>query len=280
MSYSLKTILRYVQEQLRVVQIDDFVLESELIVSEIMKIPRLEIIINKFHYISAEAEMEILSATTRRCKREPLQYIFKKAYFRNICLKVGEGVLIPRPETEILVELALKLLPNKGSLCDIGTGSGAISISIACEKKDCKIWGLDISNKALEYAKFNKKKYQLENLTLCQSDLFNTVKNLKFDIITANLPYISEEEYKTLDCEVCNFEPKLALTADNNGLSIIEKVANDATNYLKANGSIIFEIGHTQAKDVKKILLDMRVWRNIKIYKDFNNIKRFVIGIL
>ncbi len=278
MSYTLEKIRKEVKQKLRNVQNDKCDFDTDYIISEVTNIPKLEFFLNAQNTISSEDEEVIFDIVDRRLQEEPLQYIFQKAYFRNLSFKVGSGVLIPRPETEILVDFVLDKLPKNGKVCDIGTGSGAISVSIAFENKTSEVLGVDISETALDYAKFNKEKYNLTNLKLLKSDLFTSIPNQKFDFITANLPYISEKEYKTLDCEVCNFEPKLALTANNEGLELIQKVAMMAGDYLIERGFIIFEIGHTQADKVKEILSNIPNWANISSLKDYNKIERFIIA--
>ncbi len=267
-----------IKENLKSANLANFDLEAELIVSEVLKIKRMDFYIQKDYKLTESDKENCLKIVERRIKNEPLQYILGYAYFRELCLSVGEGVLIPRPETEIIIDIIRPYVSDDTRICDIATGSGAIALSIAYEiKKNIKIIGVDISEKALKYAKINQLKYNLENVEFMLGNLLQPCKNQKFNIITANLPYISSAEFAKLDCEVRNFEPKLALFAENKGLAIIEELIQTSYNYLYENGIIILEIGYEQGFLVEKILKDNN-FKNIKIIQDYNKKNRFVMG--
>ena len=250
--------------------------ETEYILSEILNCSRLDLHLNLDKELTEDTISDIRSVAKRRTQNEPLQYILGKAYFMDLCLQVGPGVLIPRPETELLVELVCNEAPQKAHICDIGTGSGTISLSIAHERPDTNVTGLDLKPEALKYAYTNKENYNLENVELLESDLLSSVADRTFDVITANLPYVSQTEYDKLEEEVKEHEPKSALYADNEGLALIATTIDQAVNCLKPNGLIIFEHGYEQGPAVKKMLEQNGNYCKIEIIKDLNNHDRFV----
>jgi len=212
----------------------------------------------------------------------PVQYIMGFAYFMGEKFIVNQNVLIPRDETEILVNKVIEksLISNLKKILDIGTGSGCIACSTA-KVVDGNILGIDISKEALSVALENAKRLFLEKrVKFRQSDLFSRIEpNEKFDIIVSNPPYIPQKDKQTLQKEVLN-EPELALfTKDNKGLEFYERIIKDAPKFLNKNGFIMFEIGFGQSEDVKNILLN-NGFRNIEIEKDLAKIDRVVIAQL
>lgn len=253
-------------------------LDAENIVGFILGIPRLELMLSKNQEINKKNICKIESLVKRRCSNEPLQYILGKAYFRDLELVVGHGVLIPRPETELLAGFALQLAPLKASICDLGTGSGAIALSIAHERPDTNVIGADISSSALKFAERNKRNLGIKNVVFIKSDLFSSLTDLQFDLITANLPYISNKEFSNLPAEIRKFEPESALLAGKEGLDTITPVIQQAPDFLKPGGYLILEISPVQEKKVGKILLETGRYDNIKFKKDLNGLIRFCIA--
>ena len=251
--------------------------DIDYLLTEVLNIPRLELFFNYKRELTTK-ECELLDEyLCRRVENEPLQYILKEAAFRDYIFNVGDGVLIPRPETEMLVDLALDLLPPNGSVCDLGTGSGAIAISIALEATNSEVTAVDISDKALQYTKANKEKYNLQNLKIVKSDLFSQLGNQKFHIITANLPYVSQALYNNLDNEVLNYEPELALLSGNDGLDLIRIATKKALDHLYPNGSIILEFSPEQATKMVTILEELK-YNDVKIINDLTNRARFAVA--
>ncbi len=208
----------------------------------------------------------------------PVQYIMGFSYFAGEKFIVNKNVLIPRDETEILVNKAIEkaLLINSKNILDIGTGSGCIACSIA-KHIDGHILGIDISEQALEVALENSKRLFLDKrIEFRQSNLFAKIEeNEKFDIIVSNPPYISPKEKSTIQKEVLH-EPEIALfTNDARGLEFYEKIIKDAPRFLKEKGYILFELGFGQSEDVKNILLD-NGFKNIEIEKDLASIDRVI----
>lgn len=224
--------------------------------------------------LSCEEENHILEFLKQRKMHKPLAYIAKNADFYGYLFNVNENVLIPRPETEELVCLVLKNIKQGERVLDIGTGSGAIAIVLAKES-NAVVTAIDVSEKALEVAKENAKNLGV-NVEFVLSDLFENLEGEKYDKIVSNPPYISENEFQMLESDVKDFEPKLALVADNNGLEIYEKIIKKAPEHLTKNGEIYFEIGYSQAESVKKLL--EKDFENIKIYKDLEGKDRMIFA--
>jgi release factor glutamine methyltransferase len=226
--------------------------------------------------LSQAEEIHFQTILDRRVKREPFQYITGGQEFCGLDFVVSKDVLIPRPETELLVETAIGILPENGRFCEVGVGSGCISVTILHELKSTNAVALDISEKTLTIARLNAEKHQVnERLELRKSDVFENLNDGKFDLIVSNPPYISVEEMKTLQIEVRDYEPATALTDGADGLSIIEKIIGDAPRHLIENGFLLLEIGHLQSAEVKA-MFDAAIWREVESLPDFRQIQRVI----
>ena len=250
--------------------------DAARLISEISGVSELEMFLYPEKAVSPETEALLLQLAARRCHREPLQYITGKAYFRDLTLHVTPDVLIPRPETELLVDFALKSLPEKGSLLDMGTGSGAIALSCAAERPDLNVTAVDISPAALETARENAKLCRVSNVRFLESDLFSALEEEKFDFIAANLPYVTEEEYLSLSPEVRDHEPVLALTAPCEGFLLMEKTARQLAEHLLPGGRAAFELSPPQAERLRALLTELgfKAW----ISRDLTERDRFVFA--
>ena len=214
----------------------------------------------------------------RRSCGEPLQYVMGSAEFYNVELLVGPGVLIPRPETEQLVEIALNHI--KGTkVCDLCTGSGAIALAIAKERPDVNVTGIDISSEALSYAQRNKELLGIKNVSFFRGDLFEPIPpNSRFSLITANPPYVTTAEYKHLEPVVHDYEPSLAFVGGVDGLDIIRRIAASAKEFLEPDGTLISEIGEEQGEAARK-LFDENGFAKVGIARDYSGKDRFVIAV-
>jgi release factor glutamine methyltransferase len=228
--------------------------------------------------LSREEAARFRAILERRARREPLQHITGRQEFYGLDFAVTKDVLIPRPETELIVENAIEILKDEENpvFCEVGVGSGCISVSILHEVKTATADGLDVSEKAIEIAKLNAENNGVSNrLELKISDVFATLENEKFDLIVSNPPYIPIEDIQTLQAEVKDFEPLQALTDGHDGLSIIEKIVAGSLQFLKPEGFLLMEIGFEQADKVRK-MFSPETWQNVEILPDLQGIPRTV----
>ncbi len=257
-------------------------LNAELLLSEILKCKRLDLYL-KFDQPLKENEVDIYREwIARRGKFEPLQYIIGNVEFYGLPFKVTPDVLIPRPETEILVEEVIKFCKNKIGLkiLDIGTGSGNIPIALAKNLNAAEVTTIDISEKALSIARENAAANGVEEkIHFITEDVKNYLNGYQFDILVSNPPYVSKEEYPILQNEIRNYEPIAAVTDSNDGLDFYRTIAERAKVLLKNNGKIFLEVGKDQAKLVAAII-EQNGFINIYFVKDYQQIDRVVVGEL
>jgi release factor glutamine methyltransferase len=234
----------------------------------------------------ADAELSMSDAsrfrefTERRAGGEPLQYVLGHQDFYNLEFEVAPGVLIPRPETEILVEKTLSLIgqTEEPLICDVGTGSGCIIISLLHDRPGARGVALDISPKALNIAKRNADRLEVSNrLDLRESDCFAAVTaNERFDFIVANPPYVPEGAYATLQREVRDHEPVEALVSGPDGLNMIRRLLRDAWDFANPNGYFLFEMGFDQNEGVLALVSQSK-WRLTEVLDDLQSIPRIVV---
>lgn len=217
-------------------------------------------------------------AVSRRANREPFQYITGKQEFYGLEFTVTPDVLIPRPETEILVEEAIRTLKDHeiGHFCEIGVGSGCISVSILVNALHVSAAGLDISSEALNVARANAEAHDVaERLDLRISNIFSDLAVEHFDLIVSNPPYVPLAVFDMLQAEVRDFEPKTALTDGSDGLSIVRGIIDDAPKFLADKGVLLIEIGWDQSEKVAK-MFDPSIWQHISFLPDLQGIPRAV----
>lgn len=234
------------------------------------------------HLTAAEAS-DFRACVERRAAGEPFQYIAGRQEFYGLEFEVTPDVLIPRPETELLVEKALELLKGVDAplLCDVGTGSGCIAVTLLHERADARGFALDLSRAALAVAARNAARHHLgERLQLLVSDCFDALRSdahevLRFDLIASNPPYVPESDLESLQREVREHEPRLALTPGGDGLSVIRRLVAEAPEFLKPGGHLLIEIGFGQHERVAA-LVDPTVWTLLDIHPDLQGIPRTV----
>lgn len=274
----VKQLLDYGIKQLKDSKVQTPVLDAQILLADILNIPTWKLITIKDESLNQSIVDEFIRRIDKRIKGYPVAYIIGKKEFFGLKFIVNEGVLIPRPETEVLVEKVLERLDKKTPYLglDIGVGSGAIAISILKNRPYIKMVGVDISPIALELTKKNAKIHKVsDRLHLKKSDLFKELSGYKFDFIVSNPPYIPLEEYEKLQKEVKK-EPKEALIASKGGLEFYERIVNQIEKYLKPSGFVAFEVGYNQGEKVKNILKEHGF--EAKSYKDLQGIDRVIIG--
>ncbi|TAM43459.1 peptide chain release factor N(5)-glutamine methyltransferase [bacterium] len=256
--------------------------EAELVLTHVLNCDRLSLYLNKDREMDKDKSALVSSILKRRLTLEPLQYILGCTEFMGLKFMVDKRALIPRPETEILVEEALKLSAKAGrsagrqlEILDIGTGSACIAVSLAKNTKDCKITAVDISPEALELARQNADLHQAR-IEFIQSDLFASLSGRRFDLIISNPPYIPTLELKGLAGEI-SFEPVLALDGGGDGLDYYRRMIDQAGGYLNKGGFLLMEIGFGQAGQIENILKKSEKFEIIGIIKDYNNIERVMV---
>lgn len=255
-------------------------LDAEYIFAYVLGVKRASLILNFNMEISEENKNLIRKYIVRRGKyREPLQYILKEWEFYGRTFKVAEGVLIPRSDTEILAEQCIILMKDfeNPKILDIGTGSGAISVTLAKELPNSEVLGLDISDEALKIAVENRELNGASNLKFLKSDVFQHVKEKNYDLIVSNPPYIPVEEYNELMPEVKQYEPRMALTDGGDGYYFYRKISEESMEYLKNGGYLAFEVGYNQGETVSQ-LMEKNGFRIEGRIVDYAGIERVIIG--
>lgn len=260
-------------------------LDANLLLQSVTKRSKSSIFAFSETELSERELVELAEKLARRVKGEPMAYILGQREFWSLPLKVSTATLIPRPDTERLVELALdfayKRLKNQKNLqiLDLGTGTGAIALALASELGDkVQIIGVDFQHNAVQLAEENRQNLGFSNVRFLQSDWFGSLENQQFDLIVSNPPYIDENDENLIVGDV-RFEPLTALVADNNGLSDLQKIIENAPLYLKPQGALMLEHGWQQSEQVRD-LFDLNLWKAIETAQDYGGNDRVTQAIL
>ena len=267
-------------KQLKNKKIYSHQLDSEILLSKVLNKTREELLINLNEEIGQQKIVYFNRLIERRSSKEPIAYILKEKEFWSKKFLLDNNTLIPRPETELMVEKIVKIFKEKDiSVLDIGTGTGCILISILSELQNSKGIGIDISQKAIQIANVNLKKHKLTQRAKFYKRSLNDIYYNKFDLIVSNPPYIMKKDLKNLDEDIKKFEPKLALDGGNDGLDVIKKVIYKSKSILKNKGMLALEIGNEQFKKVSKILIKEKF--KIKyLVRDYQRNVRCILSIL
>ena len=254
-------------------------LDSEILLSQSINKDKKYVILNSTEILSKKQLENFNRLIERRIKGEPIAYLIKKKEFWKDAFYVNKNVLIPRPDTELIIEQVLKIYSKKMQLhlLDIGTGSGCILLSILKERPNFYGTGIDVSKESINVSKFNANKLKLTSRTKFIHSSVDNFKIGKYDLVVSNPPYIELLNLKYLEKDVVNFEPKLALSGGFDGFSKIRKVINKASILIKKNGKFILEIGFNQKNKVKEILKKEGFYIN-KSLKDYGNNDRCIIS--
>ena len=258
-------------KELKEKKIDTSRLDSELLLSKILDKKREEILTNLEQKIDQRYLSKFKELIVRRSQHEPIAYILEEKEFWSKNFFVSPCTLIPRPETELMVEKLIKIFKEKKiSILDIGTGSGCILISLLSELKNSRGLGIDISKKALIIAKKNSERHKMLNRTKFLNKSLDSRFYQKFDLIVSNPPYIKSNEMKYLAEDIRKYEPRIALDGGNDGLDLIKKVIYKTKYILKVNGMLSLEIGNEQFKKVSEILIkkNFKIEHTVKDYKE------------
>ena len=267
-------------KKLKTNSIKSFILDSEILLSKVLNKKREEVLVDLNQKIENNKILEFLKYIDRRALKEPIAYIIQQKEFWSKNFEVNNKTLIPRPETELMLEKLINIYKKKSiNILDIGTGSGCIILSLLSELKRSKGTGIDISLGALQIAKKNAKKLNILSNVKFQKKSINSFFSQKFDLVVSNPPYIRSSDLKNLEDDIKLHEPKIALDGGNDGLDLIKKVIYKAKEILKANGRLALEIGNEQVLQVSKIL-EKNNFRIEYIVNDYKDNIRSLISIL
>ncbi len=267
----VQELLRIGSEELKNKKIASYLLDSEILLSRVLNKKKEEIFLSPDENIDADKVILFKDLIKRRSKREPVAYIIQNKEFWSKNFFVNNKTLIPRPETELMVEYLAKIFLGKSiNILDIGTGTGCILISLLSELKKSRGLGIDISKDSIEIAKINARKHVFTEKIRFKNISFTRLFDRKFDLIVSNPPYIKKSVIKNLAEDIKNFEPKIALDGGNDGLDVIKKIIYKSCEILKFNGLLALEIGNEQYNKVSNLLKsnNFKTEYIIKDYKD------------
>jgi len=278
--WTVKKIMTWTIEYFEARGIPEPRLSTELLLSDVLHCNRIDLYLQFDRILSRQERKQFREYVQRRLKREPVQYILGETEFMGLPFRVTPATLIPRPETEILVEAVFEQLQELNrpdvKILDIGTGSGCIAISIAKQYPECEVWAIEKSAEALSVARENAAMNQV-SVNFILGDFFQLPEEIiqPFDIVVSNPPYVSEAELKNLQPEIIKYEPRMAVVAGEDGLIFYKKLIDCLPRILKKPGTIFLETGYNQAKAVTRLFL--RRGYKTKIKQDYNQIERVVI---
>ncbi|MDF2545637.1 MAG: prmC [Anaerosolibacter sp.] len=284
----IQDALREAVERLEAINIMTPLLDAEVLLCHVLDMDRLFLYVHRDRELTEDQLKTYSSMVAKRLEGVPVQYIVNKQEFMSLDFYVEEGVLIPRPDTEILVESVLAWAKEQGDqhnliIADLGTGSGAITVSLAYYLRESFVYSVDISPKALSIGRKNAKILGVEErIGFVHGDLFEPLreKGLEncLDILVSNPPYIPKKEIDKLQTEVAKYEPKLALDGGEDGLDFYRRIIDEAYVFLKNGGLIALEVGHDQGETIKKMMEHKNIYADIRKIKDLSDIERVVVA--
>lgn len=282
MNNTIKELIDYGVKELQ--KSDTALLDARLILSKVIKKDKLFIILNRDYKLETNQKVEYLQLIDQRKKNKPVKYILGECDFMGLDFYIEEGVLIPRSDTEVLVQEVLKYIDESQEIkvCDLCTGSGAIAISLAYYRKNIEVDAVDYFEKPEKVTKINIEKHKLrERVTFIESDLLSDVikKGKKYDILVSNPPYIKRVEIEKLMNDVKDYEPDEALNGGEDGLYFYRRIISQSKEVLVQNGILAFEIGYDQGEQVRN-LMENNNFEDVYVVKDLAGLDRVVIGKL
>ncbi len=257
---------------------------AEMLLAHTLGVGRVDLYIQYNRDVAPEELTQFKGFIQRRIQREPVAYIVGKREFWSMDLKVTPDVLIPRPETETLVEAALTMIPAKpgpapSTVLDLGTGSGAVVLAVASERREHRFYAVDLSERALAVARDNARTHGLDKaITFLHGNWFDPVRDQGrcFDVIVSNPPYIASREFEILPPEITQYEPQEALEGGSDGLEAIKLIISRASEHVIPGGWLLFEIGHDQWVVVEKLLAEAEAYSDLAVIKDYSGHNRVV----
>ena len=285
-NWTIQRLLIWITEYFTEKGIDPPRLSAELLLSHVLQMKRIELY-TQFNKPVTSQQLDQLHDLIKRAGRyEPIAYLIGKTEFYSLEINVTPDCMVPRPETELLVERAIEFLRTRSGtqfVCDLCTGSGCVAVAIAKNFSDARIIATDISDAALKVAATNIQKHRIENrITLLAGDLFDPlvpqIDTEKFDLIVCNPPYVSASEFETLPKNVKDYEPKSSLFAGTDGLDIHSRIIENADSFLKPDAVLMLEIGYAQGQVIRQLLERTGTFGEIKIEKDFNKNDRIAFA--
>lgn len=279
MTNSISDLLREASQTLRDAGVPEARREAGSLLSHVIGKDRTFLISHAEDIVAGDDLARFRETVARRASGEPLQYITGVQDFYGREFRVTTDVLIPRPETELLVEAALEVIAHKPAplICDVGTGSGCIAITLVCERTDARAVAVDVSVPALAVAEDNARRHAVgDRMRFTISDCFESVDRTAFDLVVSNPPYVAADALPGLQREVRDHEPLVALSSGVDGLDVIRRLLRDAPAFLKTDGYLIMEIGFDQGEKVQR-LINENLWRLDEIRPDLQGIPRIVL---
>ena len=289
--WTVAKILRWAEQDLSNHRVPDPYIEAEYLLAHVLGCNRKDLLIHPERVLTSDEMKRFRGFIERRGRREPVQYIIGEVEFRGLLFKVNRDVLIPRPETELLVEEAINSIEGRDvsgqgkdiTVIDLCTGSGCIAISIAREFPYSRVYAVDISEGAIDVARENAERYGVgDRIIFLPGDMYEAIEPLgldgEIDLIISNPPYVSLNEMAQLQPEIREYEPESSLYGGEDGLDFYRSIIDEAPFYLSNGGLLIMETGYRQAERVKDLIEQEDVFEHIEVKKDLAGIERLIKG--
>ncbi len=279
--WTIAKVLSWAAQDFKTKDFDSPRLDAELLLTAVLGCDRVRLILDSPRPLTTDELERYRSLIQRRRKGEPIAYILGEREFFGLSFKVDSRVLVPRPDTEVLVETALRRtqhISRFGRALDLCTGSGCVAVTLASQRSTWHVWASDVSDDALEVARGNALRLGTPQVSFRRGDLFEAAPvGERFDLITANPPYIAHEELQTLQRDVRDFEPHLALDGGTDGLRLLRRIAHGATERLQSGGVLALEIGPEQGNSVSQMLTNASLV-DVEVSQDYAGRDRVVSG--